>query len=495
MALSIEEMAAFCKRKGFIYPTAEIYGGLGGFFDYGPYGAEMKLNLKNAWWNFFVRSREDIVGMDGPVITNPAVWKASGHAENFADLMLESEDGSFEARADAFLEEKLGAELGRNFEGITAEEVNELVEKHRLKAPNGKPFRKCASFNLMFTTVVGPHVDEKSKVFLRPETAQLIFADFRLIQENARLKLPFGIAQVGRAFRNEISPRNFIFRCREFEQMEIEYFIRPDDRKCPYLQEYLDFEMMTYSAKMQEANSEPQMMKLRDVVKQGLMNEWHAYFAALCLEWFRMLGANLSNFRIRQHLKDELAHYSSDCWDIEYCFPFGWKELEGFADRSDYDLRRHMEFSKKDLSLFDEETKEKIVPHVIAEPSLGLDRAFLVFLFEAYDDDRERGNVVLHLHPGLAPVSVAVFPLLSNRPELVDKAREVFSLLKDRYSCFFDVSGSIGRRYARMDEIGTPYSITIDFDTLQDGTVTVRDRDTREQKRVKIDDLEKHLVI
>ncbi|MFA6073263.1 MAG: glycine--tRNA ligase [Candidatus Woesearchaeota archaeon] len=491
MTLNIDEMASFCKRKGFIYSTAEIYGGLTGFFDYGPYGSELKMNIKNNWWQFFVRSREDIVGIDGPIITNPMVWRASGHAENFADLMLESEDGSIEVRADVFLEEK----LGKAFDGITASDVNKLVEEHKLKASNGKPFKKCESFNMMFTTNVGPKHDEKSRAYLRPETAQLIFADFKLIQENARLKLPFGIAQMGKAFRNEISPRNFLFRCREFEQMEIEFFIHPQKRDCPFFENYKNFEIIIFSEEMQKSNSSPKKMKMSEVVEQKLMNEWHAYFAALYLTWFKNLGADLNNFRARQHLKDELAFYSSDCWDIEYNFPFGWKELQGFADRSDYDLKRHMEYSKKDLSLFDEETKEKIVPHVIAEPSLGVDRAFLVFLYEAYDDDKERGNVVLHLHPKLAPINLAVLPLLKNKPELILKTRQLFEDLKKDYTCFYDDSGSIGRRYARMDEIGTPYCITVDFDTLQDDTVTVRNRDSKEQERVKIEDLKKKLIL
>jgi glycyl-tRNA synthetase len=491
MTITIDEMASFCKRKGFIYPTAEIYGGLTGFFDYGPYGSDMKLNIKNHWWKFFVRSREDIVGIDGTIITNPTVWKASGHAENFADLMLESEDGSIEVRADVFLEEK----LGKSFDGITADEVNRLVEEHKLKASNGKPFKKCETFNMMFTTTVGPKHDEKAKAFLRPETAQLMFADFKLIQENARLKLPFGIAQMGRAFRNEISPRNFLFRCREFEQMEIEYFIHPLQRECPYLKEYENFVVLVFSEEMQAKGEEHQKMSMKHAVEKKLMNEWHAYFMAITLNWFKSMGANLNHFRLRQHIKSELAHYSSDCWDIEYNFPFGWKEIEGFADRSDYDLRRHMEYSKKDLSLFDEETKEKIVPHVIAEPSLGVDRAFLVFMYEAYDDDKERGNIVLHLSPKLAPINVAVFPLLKNKPELVDKAREVFLSLKEDFVTFYDDGGSIGRRYARQDEIGTPYCVTIDFDTLEDGTVTLRNRDSREQERVKISALRHKLIL
>ncbi len=487
--ITIDEMASFCKRKGLIYPSSEIYGGMSGFFDYGPYGSEMKKNLKDEWWRFHVRSREDVVGIDGSIITNPRIWMASGHAENFTDLMLVSEDGSFEIRADQFLEEK----LGQSFDGVTPEEVNELVEKHGLKAPNGKGFRKCESFNLMFVTNVGPKANDKSKAYLRPETAQIIFADFKLIQENARLKLPFGIAQMGRAFRNEISPRNFLFRCREFEQLEIEYFVHPKQKKCPYIKEYEDFELNVFSAEMQEKKLKPKKMKVKDVVKSKLMNEWHAYFLALETDWFVGLGCNPDNFRARQHLKDEMAHYSSDCWDLEYKFPFGWKELEGIADRSDYDLRKHMEHSKKDLSLFDEASKEKIVPHVIAEPSLGVDRAFLVFLYEAYFDDKKRGNIVLKLHPKIAPINVAVLPLVSNKENVLGKARDVFNDLKKDYNCFFDVSGSIGRRYARQDEIGTPYCVTIDFETLEDGMVTIRDRDTTKQERVKIEDVRKHL--
>jgi len=491
MTINIDEMASFCKRKGFIYPTAEIYGGLAGFFDYGPYGSEMKMNLKNVWWKYHVRSRSDIVGIDGPIITNPTIWKASGHAENFADLMLKSEDGSFEVRADLFLEEK----LGKSFDGVSADEVNKLVAEHKLTAPNGKKFKKCESFNLMFTTNVGPKENDKSKAYLRPETAQLMFADFKLVQENARMKLPFGIAQMGRAFRNEISPRNFIFRCREFEQMEIEYFKHPDYDECPFYKEYEDFELNVYSIEHQKKNKEADKMKIKDAVKKGIMQEWHAYFLALELNWFKSLGCNMKNFRVRQHLKDELAHYSTDCWDLEYNFPFGYKELEGIADRGNYDLSRHIEFSKTDLSMFDEEQKKKIVPHVIAEPSLGVDRAFLVFLYEAYNDDKKRGNIVLHLHPKIAPITVAVLPLVKNKEPVTNKAKEVFKLLQDDYSAFYDESGSIGRRYARMDEIGTPYCITIDFDTLEDDTVTIRNRDTTEQKRVKISELKKELII
>ncbi len=491
MTISIDEMASFCKRKGLIYPSSEIYGGLAGFFDYGPYGSEMKLNIKNAWWNFFVRSRQDVVGIDGSIIANPGIWKASGHAENFADLMLVSEDGSFEARADLFLEDA----LKKNFDGVSAEEVNKLVEKHDLKAPNGKKFRKCEPFNLMFTTNVGPKISEKSLAFLRPETAQIIFADFKYVQENARLKLPFGIAQMGRAFRNEISPRNFLFRCREFEQMEIEYFINPHDKKCPFIKEMESFEMMVYSEDMQKKNASSKLMSVKEILKNKLMNEWHAYFLAINLKWFLSNGAKINNFRVRQHLKDELAHYSKDCWDIEYNFPFGWKELQGVADRSDYDLRRHMEFSKKDLSLFDDETQKKVVPHVVAEPSLGVDRAFLVFLYEAYHDDKERGNVVLHLHPRIAPISVAVLPLVKNKADIVNKSQEVFNLLRNDLSAFYDDAGSIGRRYARMDEIGTPYCVTVDFESLSDNSVTIRNRDTREQKRVKIADLLSELKV
>ncbi|MFT4260941.1 MAG: glycine--tRNA ligase [Candidatus Woesearchaeota archaeon] len=484
MSLNVEEMASFCKRKGIIYPSSEIYGGLSGFFNYGPYGSEIKKNVIENWWKYWVRNREDIVGIDGSIIANPKVWKASGHVDGFSDLILETEDGQEQLRADHFLEDKLGG----LFDGVTPEEVDELVKKNNLTY-NGKKLKSCVSFNMMFTTNIGPK--SGNVAYLRPETAQIIFTDFKLIQENARLKLPFGIAQVGKAFRNEISPRNFIFRSREFEQMEIEYFIHPEKRSCPFIKEVEDVKLNVLSSAMQGKGEKSKIYTVKEVIEKNIIQEWHAYFLAKNLNWFVSLGCNPENFRVRQHLENELAHYSSDCWDLEYNYPFGWKELQGVADRSDYDLTKHIDHSKKDLSLYDEEDKKKIVPHVIAEPSLGVDRAILVLMYEAYNDDKQRGNIVLHLNPKIAPIQVAVLPLTK---KLDEQARKVFEDLREDFTCFYDNSASIGRRYARMDEIGTPFCVTFDFDSLEDESVTIRHRDSTDQERVKIKDLKMHIL-
>jgi glycyl-tRNA synthetase len=293
---------------------------------------------------------------------------------------------------------------------------------------------------------------------------------------------------MGKAFRNEIAPRHFLFRCREFEQMEIEYFIHPDKHgECPYIDEVVEEKLLVYSAEMQEKKQEAQEMTVKKSLADGVVKSpWHAYWLAVEQKWFLDMGCRRENFRLRQHRKDELAHYSSDCWDLEYKFPWGWKELEGIADRSDFDLQQHMKHSKKDMSMHDEETKKKVVPHVVAEPSLGVDRSFLVFMFDAYDDDKERGNIVMHFHPKLAPIKVAVLPLVN---KVGEKAKEVFAMLKQDIFCFYDKSGSVGRRYARMDEVGTPFCVTIDFDSLEKDDVTIRERDTTEQVRVKISDL------
>ncbi len=487
--ISIDEITTFCKRRGFIYQNSEIYGGLSGFFDYGPLGVELKNNIKQQWWKFHVQSRSDIVGIDGSIITHPKVWQASGHISSFSDIMTECENCHERYRADQLIEDQLRIRA----DGLSVEKINSLIKKNKLTCPLCKKGKlsEASRFSLMFQTYVGPKKNEESLAYLRPETAQLMFTNFKLVQENARLKLPFGIAQIGRAFRNEISPRNFLFRCREFEQMEIEYFVHPEKRnECPYINQVLNHEITIYSEEMQKKDYKAKKMKISEALdKKIIKNPWHAYWLATEHKWFTSLGANPDNFRIRQHLKEELSHYSSDTWDIEYNFPFGWKELEGIADRSDYDLQQHIKFSKKDLSLFDEETKKKIVPYVISEPSLGVDRTFLVFLFDAYTYDKKRENIVLKLHPKLASFKVAVFPLLSNRPELMEKAKEVFDLLKEDFTCFFDESGSIGRRYFRQDEVGTPYCITIDFDSLKKEDITVRDRDSTKQIRVKIKDL------
>jgi len=476
--ISIEDMATFCKKKGFVYPTAELYGGLSGFFDYGPLGVELKNNLKQQWWKFHVQNRDDIVGIDGSIITNPRVWKASGHVENFIDVMVECTKCNARYRADHIIED----ELEITIEGAPLEEIQKQLDKIKCPGCKGK-LGKASSFHAMFETNVGPIKSEKSKAYLRPETAQLMFTNFKAVVENSRLKLPFGIAQMGKAFRNEISPRNFLFRCREFEQMEIEYFINPKEKKCPYIKEVEKHKIQIISADMQKKKQKEKEMTIKDALKKKIFkSQWHAYWLAKEHWWFMSLGCNGKNFRIRQHTPDEKAHYSEDCWDLEYKFPFGYKELQGIADRGTYDLDAHIKESKKDLSLFDEEAKKKIVPAVIAEPSLGLDRTFLVFMYEAYNDDKKRGNIVLKLHPNLSPTKVAVFPLVN---KVAEKAQKVYGNVKKELLTFYDKSGSVGRRYARADEQGIPYCVTVDFD---DG-VTIRDRDSTKQIRVSEEEL------
>ncbi len=482
--ITIEEMAVFCKRKGFIYPNSEIYGGLSGFFDYGPYGVELKNNIKAAWWRHNVHKRSDIAGIDGSIITNPKVWEASGHVSNFTDIILECSKCQNKIRGDHFLEDKLKLRV----ESMKLEDINEAIKSNNLKCPKcGSFFKDAKPFNLMFRTSVGPSSD--SEAYLRPETAQVIFADFKLVHENARLKLPFGIAQMGKAFRNEISPRDFMFRAREFEQMEIEYFINPEKQGCPFIEQFHDYELNILTADMQQKNEKPKKMKIKSALKDKVLGEWHAYWLCYHHKWFVDLGAKGDNFRIRQHLPEEKSHYALDTWDLEYNFPFGWKELEGVANRTDFDLQQHMKASKTDLSYFDQETSRKIVPHVVCEPSLGVERAFLVFMFDAYEYDERRENIVLHFNPKLAPIKAAIFPLVGNKAEVSGKAKEVYNGLKEYYNVFYDESGSIGRRYARQDELGTPYCITIDFDSLEKNDVTIRDRDSTGQKRIPIAEL------
>lgn len=461
--ISIEELAVFCKRKGFVYQSSEIYGGFAGFWDFGVLGVEFKNNLKKEWWNFHVIQREDIVGIDGSILTNPKVWEASGHVDSFIDFAVVNKKTKRKFKIDKF-----------------------EVEKYK----NNPEFELSGEFNPMFSTSVGPIVSDSVKAYFRPETAQLIFTNFKNVYENSRLKLPCGIAQVGKAFRNEIAPRDFLFRSREFEQMEIEYFIKKS-MSCPY--EIPDEEILIYSSEIQKQNREPEKMKIRTAFKKGIIKkDWHAYWLAVEFKWFKELGANPHNFRIRQHLKDELSHYSSDTWDLEYNFPFGWKELEGIADRGNYDLSQHEKFSKKDLKIFDEETKEKFLPEVICEPSLGVERAFLVFMLDAYTYDRERKNIVLKLHPKLAPVKAAIFPIVKG--EKFEKIAEaIFSELKNEFNVVYDRTGSIGRRYSRNDEIGTPFCITVDADSIKNKDVTIRDRDTKKQIRVKVSNLKEIL--
>jgi len=455
--ISVEDMAIFCKRRGFVYQSADIYGGFAGFWDFGHLGTELKNNIKKEWWKFHVWQRRDVKGIDGSIITHPLVWKASGHIDSFSDIFVICKKC------------KKPEKIDRNDLG-------------KIKCPKcGGEFdeQSVKEFKLMFKTSVG----EKDEAYLRPETAQLIFTNFKFVYENARMKLPFGIAQIGKAFRNEIAPRDFLFRCREFEQMEIEYFIVPNSN-CIY--EIPDVEILVFSAQAQEQNESPRKMKILDALKKKIIKkDWHAYWLATEFSWFINLGANPNNFRIRQHKKDELAHYSSDCWDLEYKFPFGWKELEGIADRSDYDLGQHQKFSKKDLTIFDESSKKKILPHVICEPSLGVERAFLVFMFDSYYYDDKRENIVLKLHPKIAPIKAAIFPIVK-RDDFEKLCSEIFDDLKKEWNVLYDESGSIGRRYARNDEVGTPYCITVDEESLKNKDVTIRERDTKKQVRVKI---------
>ncbi|MBW2995768.1 glycine--tRNA ligase [Candidatus Woesearchaeota archaeon] len=462
--VEIAEMATFCKKKGFVYPDSEIYGGMAGFWDYGPLGVELKNNIRQDWWKTFVQSRNDILGIDGAIISHPKVWKASGHVEHFKDVYVKCKKCKKPSKVDKNEVGKVKCECGGEYEVI-------------------------GDVNLMFETKVGPLEGETA--YLRPETAQLIFTNFKAVVETSRVKLPFGIAQIGKAFRNEISPRDFLFRSREFEQMEIEFFIHPEQKECGLLtKKDHNFEFQLLTGKDQEAGKEEHAtIKLGEMLDKKMLGEWHAYWLKENYQWFLDLGIDKKDLRLREHMKDELAHYSSACFDIEYKYSFGWKEVHGNANRGQFDLKQHQDASKKSMELFDEESKQKVIPRVI-EPSQGVDRAFLTVLFNAYYDDKERGNVVLKLAPKLAPVKVGIFPLVN---KLNKEAKKVYDSLKQEFVCQFDTSGSVGRRYARADEIGIPYCVTFDFDSLKDKAVTIRDRDSTKQVRVKIDNLKDKL--
>ncbi|MFW5846769.1 MAG: glycine--tRNA ligase [Nanoarchaeota archaeon] len=466
--LTIEDMANFCKQKGFVFNSGNIYGGLAGFWDFGPLGVELKNNIKKHWWNFHVQQREDIVGIDGAIITHPKVWEASGHVENFVDIAV----------------------ICKNCKNKFKVDESELSSA-RCDKCNSNDLENKGKFIPMFTTSVGPIESDSLKAYLRPETAQLIFANFKNVLDTSRMKLPFGIAQIGKSFRNEIAPRNFLFRSREFEQMEIEYFIDPAKiETCPH--KIPNVEVLIYSSEMQLKNKKPVKMKISTALENKTIKlPWHAYWIAVELEWFFNLGANKNNFRIRQHLPDEKSHYATDTWDLEYNFPFGWKELQGIADRGCYDLSQHENNSKKDLKYFSEEKKKKISPIVISEPSLGVERAMLVFLFDAYRKNK-KGETVLRLLPQLSPIKASIFPIIK-KTQYEKISQEIFNELKKEFNVAYDKSGSIGKRYARNDEIGTPYCITIDDKSPNKKDVTIRDRDTKKQIRVKISELKETL--
>jgi glycyl-tRNA synthetase len=460
--VTLDSLASLCKRRGFIFQSSEIYGGINGFWDYGPLGCELKRNIRNAWWKDVVQCRDDVVGLDSSIIMHPKIWEASGHIGGFADPMVDCKVCKKRFRADQLCEEQ-GAKL------ITEGSTFRLPEGMKCSACGSKDLTTPKAFNLMFKTFVGPVEDESAVAYLRPETAQGIFAQFTNVLSTSRQKVPFGIAQIGKAFRNEINPRNYTFRSREFEQMELEFFIKP-----------------------------------------GTDAEWHEYWVNERLRWYGSIGLPADSLTRYVYPKEELAHYASACVDVMFAFPFGVQELEGIAARGNFDLSRHQEFSGKPQDYFNQETNEKFIPHVV-EPSAGVDRIALALLCNAYREewlpkDNEAAEIILAepgkqapagyeartvmgFAPRIAPVKVAVFPLLKNKPELVEKARSLFTDYRRYWPCFYDVTGAIGRRYRRQDEIGTPFGVTVDFQTLQDDTVTLRDRDTMKQERLKIVDL------
>ena len=448
----MDKIVNLCKSRGYIYPGSEIYGGLANSWDYGPLGVEFKNNVKRAWMKKFIQENKYNVGLDAAILMNPETWVASGHVGGFSDPLIDCKECKTRHRADKLIEDWLKENNKEEVvDGWSDEKMVDFIHDNNIKCPdcgasNFTPIRK---FNLMFKTFQGVTEDSKSELYLRPETAQGIFVNFKNVLRTTRRKLPMGIGQVGKSFRNEITPGNFLFRIREFEQMELEFFCKP-----------------------------------------GTDMEWFKYWRAFCKDWLLSLGMKEESLRLRDHSPEELCFYSKGTTDIEFKFPFGWGELWGIADRTDYDLKQHMEHSKEDFTYLDQETGEKFVPYCV-EPSLGCDRVALAFLCNAYDEEEiAEGDVrtVLHLHPALAPYKVAVLPLSK---KLSAKAEEIYASLSKKYMCEYDEAGSIGKRYRREDEIGTPYCITIDFETENDNSVTIRDRDTMEQVRVKIDDLEK----
>ena len=451
---TMDKIVALCKTRGFIFPGSEIYGGLSNSWDYGPLGVEFKNNVKRAWWKKFVQESRYNVGLDAAIIMNPETWVASGHVGGFSDPLMDCKSCKARHRADKLIEEYAFENgLSDNPAGWDFAQMSEYIKEKGIVCPDcgGKDFADIKKFNLMFKTFVGVNEETANTVYLRPETAQGIFVNFSAVQRSMRKKLPFGVCQIGKSFRNEITPGNFVFRTREFEQMELEFFCKP-----------------------------------------GTDLEWFKYWKDFCHKWLLDLGMKDENLRLRDHDPDELCFYSKATTDFEFLFPFGWGELWGVADRTDYDLSQHQNHSGKDLTFFDQETGEHYVPYVV-EPSLGADRVALAFLIDAYDEETiGEGDVrvVLHLHPALAPVKCAVLPLSK---KLSEKALELYDELAKEFPTDFDETGSIGKRYRREDEIGTPFCITYDFDTETDGCVTVRDRDTMEQVRIPLSEVKAYI--
>lgn len=480
--ITLDELVSLCKRRGIIFLTSEIYGGFGGFFDWGPIGVELRRNIIDSWWKYFVKSREEIYGLYGAIIMHPKVWEASGHVERFIDWLVECKKCHTRYKAEELLEDQ-GIELT----DFSPKNIEKVIKERNLRCPVCRgELSEPRKFNLMLETYVGSVKSEEAIAYMRPETAQGMFINFKLYSVYARNQLPFGIAQVGKVFRNEISPRNFIFRCREFEIAEIEYFINPSEAdSCPYFSNVEDILVKIWTKEMQKRGEGAKEVTIGEAYNNGIFsNMWHAYWVGESIKWLNSVGLSLENLRVREHLETELAHYSIQTFDIEYYFPFlGWKEIEGIANRTDYDLKRHLKYSGEKLYMVI--NGEKIIPHVI-EPSWGVERVILALLTEAYTvkDDR----VVLKIPYNLAPYKIGVYPLLKREP-FIKKAREVYELLKSDFESFLDISGSIGKRYARADEIGVPFGVTIDHQTLEDNTVTIRFRDTWEQVRVSISEL------
>ena len=455
---TMDKIVALSKNRGFVFPGSEIYGGLANTWDYGPLGAELKNNIKRAWWKKFVQQNPYNVGLDAAILMNPQTWVASGHLGGFSDPLMDCRECKERFRADKLIEDwntENGKELDKPIDAFTQAEMKDYIEENNIPCPScGKHnFTDIRQFNLMFKTFQGVTEDAKNTVYLRPETAQGIFVNFPSVQRTTRKKVPFGIGQIGKSFRNEITPGNFIFRVREFEQMELEFFCKP-----------------------------------------GTDLEWFEYWRSFCRNWLLSLGMREENLRLRDHSPEELCFYSKATTDFEFMFPFGWGELWGVADRTDYDLTQHQNTSGKDLSYFDPETSDRYIPYVI-EPSLGVERSFLAFLVDAYDEeviDAEKNDtrVVLHFHPALAPYKAAVLPLSK---KLSEGAGKIYTELSEYFMVDYDDAGSIGKRYRREDEIGTPFCITYDFDSVEDGCVTVRDRDTMEQVRIPIAGLREYI--
>jgi len=454
MTVTMDQLVSLAKRRGFVFPGSEIYGGLANAWDYGPLGVELKNNIKKAWWKNFVQDRPDVVGIDSAILMNPSVWEASGHVSGFSDPLVDCRQCKMRHRADKLAEawlEKNGQEPAQAA-AMNLPELEAFLASNKVRCPNcgNSDFTGIRRFNLMFKTFVGVTEDSAATVYLRPETAQGIFVNFKNVQTVSRQRVPFGIGQIGKSFRNEITPGNFIFRTREFEQMELEFFCHPSQAQ-----------------------------------------EWFQYWKAQCMEWLLGLGMKAEDVRVRDHTQAELSHYSRATSDIEYRFPFGWGELWGIAHRGNFDLTQHQAFSKKELAYVDPVTQEKYLPDVV-EPALGVDRLLLAFLANSHRDEEVRGETrnVLAFHPRLAPIKVAVLPLSK---QLNEPAEKVFHALRQRFATDYDEAGSIGRRYRRQDEAGTPFCVTIDFDSLNDHKATVRDRDSMTQERIELERLPAYL--